>query len=109
MEVERLFINTLTDLAARAEAHDEYEVLMGAALVRKLLLDAHPIVDQVNRKHQLKLVFEIGEPGAFPPGVPVPASWTACCSKPISWELFMPAHQSRTRTGCSLNSTTHLQ
>jgi hypothetical protein len=77
MDVQSLFVETLDELATRAEAHDEYDVLMAAGLIRKLLLDAAPLVDQVNRSHRLKLVFEIGESGAFPPGVPAPTHWAA--------------------------------
>ena len=48
MDPERLFVHALDDLERRAAATDEYEVLMAAGLLRKLLMDAHPLVDQVN-------------------------------------------------------------
>jgi hypothetical protein len=56
---EALFLNTLQDLAARAAAADEYMILGASALIRKLLIDGSPLVDQVNRNYRLRLVFEI--------------------------------------------------
>jgi hypothetical protein len=44
---------------SRTAATDEYEVLMSAALLRKLLLDKSRLIDQVNRIHRLDLRFRI--------------------------------------------------
>jgi hypothetical protein len=43
----------LNDLERRTTTADEYEVLMSAALLRKLLLDGTRLTDQVNRRHRL--------------------------------------------------------
>lgn len=59
VEVDRLFLETLDDLERRAGALDEYEVLMSAALLRKLLMDDTPLVDRVNRERRLRLRFRI--------------------------------------------------
>lgn len=65
MDPERLFVRTLDDLAQRAESVDEYEALLVAGLLRKLLLDAHPLMDQVNAAHRLKLRFAINGPTPY--------------------------------------------
>jgi hypothetical protein len=43
----------------RTTATDEYEVLMLAALLRKLLLDGTRLTDQVNRRYRLDIRFRI--------------------------------------------------
>ena len=59
MDVDRLLVYTLGDLERRTASTDEYEVLMSAALLRKLLLDNRRLIDQVNRTHRLDLRFRI--------------------------------------------------
>lgn len=59
MDIDRLFVYTLRDLEQRTVADDEYEVLMSAALLRKLILDKGRLMDQVNRSHRLDLRFRI--------------------------------------------------
>ena len=59
VDADRLFLQTLEDLERRTTATDEYEVLMSAALLRKLLLDGTPLTDQVNRRYRLALRFRI--------------------------------------------------
>lgn len=59
VDADRLFLHTLEDLERRTAATDEYEVLMSAALLRKLLLDRTRLTDQVNRGHRLDLRFRI--------------------------------------------------
>ena len=70
--VEVLFMETLKELEARVSAQDPYMILGASALIRKLLLDDFPLVDQVNRQYRLKLTFEVTEPPNFPPGLPEP-------------------------------------
>lgn len=60
-DTEQLFIHTLDDLGDRGASGDAYVVLGASALLRKLLLDSHPLIDQVNRAHQVKITFEIGK------------------------------------------------
>ena len=72
LEKETLFENTLRDLETRLAANDPYEILGVAGLIRRLLLDDHPLVDQVNRKYKMKITFEIGHPLGLPPGIPAP-------------------------------------
>jgi hypothetical protein len=66
---DRLFLETLADLEKRAATDGtEYEALMIAALLRKLVLDAHPLVDEVNRRYRLKVRYRIND--TKPPAVP---------------------------------------
>jgi len=75
-DVETLFLRTLVDLQERANSSDAYEVLGISALLRKLLLDGGPLVDQVNRKYGLKLEYEICKSSGPPAGLPPPAIYS---------------------------------
>ena len=59
MDVDRLFVHTLRDLERRSASADEYEILMSAALLRKLLLDGSRLMDLVNRSYHLDVRFRI--------------------------------------------------
>lgn len=60
MEAERLFVHTLDDLRRRVESEQEYDVLMLAGLLRKLILDGgNSLAIKVSRSRSLKLVFRI--------------------------------------------------
>jgi hypothetical protein len=61
LNVDLLFINTLDELAQRTVmGAPEYDVLMSAGLLRKLLLDGgNSLMDQVNRERRLQLTFAI--------------------------------------------------
>jgi hypothetical protein len=66
--IDELFVLTLEDLERRVQlGRGEYDALMTALLLRKLLLDGAPLVHQVNRARRLKLTFrmrdETPEPG----------------------------------------------
>jgi hypothetical protein len=65
VDTASLFLSTLDDLEQRAQATDEYEALLAAALLRKLLLDSHSLVDQVNASHRLRLRFRINGPTRY--------------------------------------------
>ncbi len=58
MTREQLFIYTIKDLEKKLVATDQYEILMIAGLLRKLLLDGTPLMDLVNANH-LKVKFII--------------------------------------------------
>jgi hypothetical protein len=74
-ETERLFVDVLDDLQAKIASQGAYEVLNASGLIRKLLLDDTPLVDQVNRKYRLKIMFEVAETG-LPPGLPEPLMYS---------------------------------
>jgi hypothetical protein len=62
MDANTLFAKTLEDIESRLLETDPYEILMIAGLLRKLFLDDHPLVDQVNRTHRVKFEFEVTVP-----------------------------------------------
>lgn len=75
MDPRVLFLRTLEDLEERIQpGRDEYDLLMVAALLRKLLLDAEPLVVRVNRTHRLRLRFRANK--RFPPQNPTPMIWS---------------------------------
>jgi len=51
MTREQLFVYTIKDLEKKLAATDQYEILMIAGLLRKLLLDGTPLMDQINTGH----------------------------------------------------------
>jgi hypothetical protein len=79
VDADRLFVHTLRDLEQRTAATDEYEVLLSAALLRKLLLDQQRLMDQVNRRYRLDLRFRISGVSPFEQQI-----WD---SPPIFWAL----------------------
>jgi hypothetical protein len=79
VDVDQLFVHTLRDLGRRTSATDEYEVLLSAAFLRKLLLDQKRLMDQVNRRYRLDLRFRISGVSPFEQQI-----WD---STPIFWAL----------------------
>lgn len=79
VDVDRLFVHTLRDLERRTAATDEYEVLLSAALLRKLLLDQERLMDQVNGRYRINLRFPISGVSPFEQQI-----WD---STPILWAL----------------------
>jgi hypothetical protein len=66
MEPDRLFLEVMADLDARAAAPDEYGMLKAAALLRQLFLDGgKSLVDVVNRERRVKLTFTVLENEAY--------------------------------------------
>jgi hypothetical protein len=60
MHHDPLFIETLADFRRRAQRGvSEYEVVMVAALLRKLLLDSPTLVDLVNRQRREKIEYVV--------------------------------------------------
>jgi len=61
MNADQLFVETMFDLDKRLASNVPYEVLGIAALVRKLIVDAPPLVSAINTKErQLKIRYEVG-------------------------------------------------
>ena len=58
---ERLFLDTFADLGAKAASPDRYGLIRASGSLRLLLLDAEPLVHQVNRDYRLKLQFTFRE------------------------------------------------
>jgi hypothetical protein len=59
MQADQLFLRTLEDLDRRTMVADEYEALLAAGLLRKLLLDEAPLAYQVNRYRRTRIRFRI--------------------------------------------------
>ena len=55
MKKEQLFIRTIEDLDNKLNSTDDYEILMIAGLLRKLLLDGGALLDQINSRIGLKI------------------------------------------------------
>lgn len=58
-ENEYLFLKTLEDIENKIQSNESYEVLLIAALIRKLFLDSTPLVDQVNKSFKIKFKFVV--------------------------------------------------
>lgn len=71
-EKEHLFLKTYEDIEKRLTEEDSYGILQISALIRKLLLDDSPLVDQVNRNYKKKIIFEITQTQLYQPGIPAP-------------------------------------
>jgi hypothetical protein len=60
MTADELFLLTFEDLEERvALGRGEYDALMSAWLLRKLLLDEQPLVHRANRSRRLKVKFRM--------------------------------------------------
>ena len=79
MQADELFLRTLEDLDGRTTVADEYEALLAAGLLRKLLLDEAPLVHQVNRYRRERIRFRInGE---------TPLERTILADNPVFWAI----------------------
>jgi hypothetical protein len=58
---EGLFLDTFADLEGKAANPDRYELIKASGSLRLLLLDAEPLVHQVNRDYRLKIQFTFRE------------------------------------------------
>ncbi len=67
MDVDRFFVDTLDDLQSRATWDaSEYALLRASALLRELLVDPKPLVEQANREHRLRLRYQVRTPPSTP-------------------------------------------
>lgn len=71
-QFKQLFLKTISDLENKISSKDPYEILGASALIRKLFLDDHPLVDRINREYKLKILFHVCIPKPDPPGSPKP-------------------------------------
>jgi len=56
---ERSFLRFILDLQSRVGIKDRFNLLEASAILRRLLLDAHPIIHLVNREYRQQLLFPI--------------------------------------------------
>ena len=71
MDNDQLFIRALEDLETRLDSKDWYEILHIPVLLRTLILDQNPLLDQVNRERRQKILFTVND-RPFPPYEPIP-------------------------------------
>jgi hypothetical protein len=79
MDADQLFLHTLRELVDRTKVGaGEYDVLMSALPLRKLLLDP-PMIHQINRLRHERVVFRIADNGAYEAAVieDQPIFWAA--------------------------------
>jgi hypothetical protein len=78
MNVDQLFLDTLSDLEGRLhtteQSPSDYQVVKASALLRQLLVDQQNLVDQVNRTRRLKIRYRASD--RKPPADPAPTFWT---------------------------------
>jgi hypothetical protein len=56
---EQLFLATVQDLRTKIRTNKEYHLIRACGLCRHLLLDGHPLLNQVNKRHKLSITFHI--------------------------------------------------
>lgn len=69
-EAEHLFLATIADVDQKIIERSRYSLIRAAGLLRQLLLDATPLVYEVNRNYRLKLQFKCMEYQSVPPVSP---------------------------------------
>lgn len=56
---DRLLLETLRDIEQKIAGHSSYDLIRLSALLRHLLLDGRPLIDQVNGNYRLQLRFKV--------------------------------------------------
>jgi hypothetical protein len=56
---EHLFISTIFDLQEKLEKANLYSIVRASGLIRQLLIDEKPLLNQINRKYKEKIVFKV--------------------------------------------------
>ena len=74
-EPERFFLNTLTEIEDKLQERSAYSVIRASALLRQLILDERPLVNEVSRTYGKKLRFETLDYTIEPPVKP-DVHWT---------------------------------
>ena len=72
MDKTILFNKTVKDIRNRLDSYDEYEILMIAGLLRKLIMDGDSLLNQVLRSKKPSVTFKINPLKELPPGLPRP-------------------------------------
>jgi hypothetical protein len=64
MDDDTLFLESLRDIRGKSDSNNprpEYEAQQLGWLLRKLLMDGHPLIDLANRKHRLPIRFLVDD------------------------------------------------
>ncbi len=74
-DLERFFLDTLADIEDKLQERSAYSVIRASALLRQLILDERPLVNEVNRTYRKNLSFETLDYTTEPPVKP-DVHWT---------------------------------
>jgi hypothetical protein len=66
MHPEELFLNVLAELRERHRSGTEYDLIACSRNLRQLLMDGTSLMDVVNRRHRLRIRFEISDTSKLP-------------------------------------------
>jgi len=61
MDKNILFRKTLGEIEKKMKSKDEYEIFMISGLLRKLLIDDDPLINQVNKTKRMKITFTVND------------------------------------------------
>lgn len=64
---EECFLSTVADLDRKLVEGSHYSLIRAAGLLRQLLLDQVPLVEEINRTHRISLHFEVVDYNHVPP------------------------------------------
>jgi len=67
-EIEELFVESLQDLRLRNKYPSKYNILKASGILRLLLLDKYPLINQVNNEYKLKIKFAVRKLHNIDPG-----------------------------------------
>ncbi|WPR73056.1 hypothetical protein SLW70_08045 [Flavobacterium sp. NG2] len=65
---EKILLNIICDLQERFEKLTEYDLLKASGLIRQLIVDTNPIIEQVNKNYKLKIVYRVQKRFKMPAG-----------------------------------------
>ena len=58
-DLEKLFVESVKDLDQKISSTDHYQLLRASGIIRQLLMDSAPLIQQVNRNYRIKVTFEV--------------------------------------------------
>lgn len=56
---EKVLLNIISDLSERFDRHTEYDLLKASGLIRQLVIDKNPVLEQVNKSYKFKIVYRV--------------------------------------------------
>ena len=65
-ELESLYLSTIEDIREKLSRNNRYHIIKASGLLRHLLLDTTPLIYQINRKYQVKILFSIIDHSTVP-------------------------------------------
>lgn len=68
--MEWFFLETVNDINQKLQINTKYHILKASGLLRLLLCDRHSVMEGVNKKYNIQLLFEISDDSIKPPITP---------------------------------------